>query len=281
MADVPPYVPIHLQPIDRYDLSIRSQTTWIQGMPNESRICGGCHESRTETIDPTSQQLTIAAGKDPERMNLPIADRIEYPWAYTPAAAQNPNEIQAMLNAKCVQCHNETTNGNGPQETYTVSMADAATGMAGTDYIVPRMDLSAREITVNYDREERAWPASYVSLFYPAALEMGEVMDATVTAGTRPPLWAIPSDARKSMLIEKLNVTAVGDTADYAWPLGAAFSDPNVAGGTRTDHAVAHGMTREEVVKLIRAIDMGGQFYSRQNTDFVPFTNDPIAGSQY
>jgi hypothetical protein len=78
-----------------------------------------------------------------------------------------------------------------------------------------------------------------------------------------------------------LNVTAEGDTADYAWPLGAAFSDPNVAGQTRTDHALSNGMTREEVVKLIRAIDMGGQFYSRQNTDFVPFTNDPIAGSQY
>jgi hypothetical protein len=280
MADVPPYVPIHLQPIDRYDLSIRSQTTWIQGMPNESRICGGCHESRTETIDPAKQQLTDAAGKGPEAMNLPIADRIEYPWAYTPAAAQNPNEIQAVLNAKCVQCHNETTNGNGPQETYTVSMSDAATGTA-TDYIVPRMDLSAREITVNYDREERAWPASYVSLFYPAALDMGEVMGATVTAGTVPPLWAVPSDARNSLLIEKLNITAVGDAADYAWPLGAAFSDPNVAGQSRTDHALANGMTREEVVKLIRAIDMGGQFYSRQNTDFVPFTNDPIAGSQY
>jgi hypothetical protein len=42
-----------------------------------------------------------------------------------------------------------------------------------------------------------------------------------------------------------------------------------------------HGMTRDEVVMLIRAIDMGGQFYSRQNTDFVPFNNDPIAGTQY
>ncbi len=39
-------------------------------------------------------------------------------------------------------------------------------------------------------------------------------------------------------------------------------------------------MTRDEVVKLIRAIDMGGQFYSRQNTAFVPFNNDPVAGTQ-
>jgi hypothetical protein len=280
MADVPPYVPIHLQPIDRYDLSIRSQTTWIQGMPNESRICGGCHENRTDTIDPTDQQLTIAAGKGPEAMNRAIADRVEYPWAY-PTAAGNPNEIQALLNAKCVSCHNETTNGNGPQETYTVSMTDAATGEAtGTEYIIPRMDLSDRSITVNYDREEKAWPASYVSLFYPAALEMGEVRNAMII-GTVPPLWAVPSDARNSKLIEKLNITAETDAADYAWTLGAAFTDTAIAGSARTDHATEHGMTRDEVVKLIRAIDMGGQFYSRQNTAFVPFNNDPVAGTQY
>ena len=39
-------------------------------------------------------------------------------------------------------------------------------------------------------------------------------------------------------------------------------------------------LTREHEDKLIRAIDMGGQFYSRQNTGFEPFTNDPIAGGQ-
>jgi hypothetical protein len=281
MADVPPYVPIHLQPIDRYDLSIRSQTTWIQGMPNESRICGGCHESRTQAITPTDQQLTIASGKGPEAMNRPIAERIEYPWDYANDAA-NPNEIQAMLTAKCATCHNASMNGDVAQQTYTISMTDAASGMAtGTEYVIPRMDLSDRSILVNYDREEREWPASYVSLFYPAALAMGEVMNAELTAGTIPPQWAIPSDARNSVLIEKLNITAVGSTTDYAWALGAAFSDATVAGGTRTDHALQHGMTREEVVKLVRAIDMGGQFYSRQNTAFMPFTNNPIAGAQY
>jgi hypothetical protein len=280
MAHVPPYVPIHLQPIDRFDLSIRNQTTWIQGMPNEARICGGCHESRTARIDPTDQQLTIAAGKDPEAMNTAIADRVEYPWAYATNTA-NPNQIQSLLNARCVACHNETMNGDGPQETYTVSMTDPTSGMAtGTEYIVPRMDLSERPITVNYDREEQEWPASYVSLFYPAALEMGEVMNFMVT-GDVPPLWAVPSDARNSKLIEKLNITALGDSAEYAWPLGEAFTDATIQGGTRTDHALEHGMTRDEVVMLIRAIDMGGQFYSRQNTDFVPFNNDPIAGTQY
>jgi hypothetical protein len=40
-------------------------------------------------------------------------------------------------------------------------------------------------------------------------------------------------------------------------------------------------LTRDEVVKLIRAIDMGGQYYARQNSDFKPFVDaDPVAGGQ-
>ena len=47
MANVPPLIPMHLQPIDKFGMSIRNQRLWIQGMPGESRVCGGCHESRT------------------------------------------------------------------------------------------------------------------------------------------------------------------------------------------------------------------------------------------
>jgi len=28
---------------------------------------------------------------------------------------------------------------------------------------------------------------------------------------------------------------------------------------------------------MIRTCDLGGQFYSRQNTNFVPYANDPTA----
>jgi hypothetical protein len=131
-----------------------------------------------------------------------------------------------------------------------------------------------------YDNEVATYPASYVSIFYPAAAEM-EMEDLNFDPAAMPPKWGVPSDARNSVLIEKLNITSSLDADKYAWTLGEAFSVEGVAGGTRTDHALEHGMTRDEVVMLIRAIDMGGQFYSRQNTDFVPFNNDPIAGTQY
>jgi hypothetical protein len=274
LAEIPPYIPVHLQPVDEFELAIRNQTTWIQGMPGEGRVCGGCHEDRTAPVLPDQQQLPIAQGEGPEKFNIAIADRIEYPWAYATDAA-NVNEIQRLFDQKCISCHNETTNGDGPQETYTISMEE---GGEYTNYEIPRMDLTSREITVYYDREVKPWPASYVSIFYPAALAM-EMGEETMIEGTVPPQWGIPSDARNSRLIEKLNITSAVDEERYAWALGEPFSDA-IAGGTRTDHATEVGLTREEVTKLIRAIDMGGQFYARQNTAFQPFNNDPVAGGQ-
>jgi hypothetical protein len=278
LANVPPYIPMHLQAVDEFELAIRNETTWIQGMPGEDRVCGGCHEDRTQPSLPGGQAITIAQARNPEDFMVPVLERVEYPWAAANDPA-NPNQIQTLLNAKCVSCHNQTTNGNGPQEFYTVAAMNQTTG-ANYSYEIPRLDLSDREITVTYDRQTRAWPASYVSIFYPAALEMEMGMGAEIT-GTVPPKWGVPSDARHSALIEKLNITSSLDGKTYAWPLGEAFTSGDIAGGTRTDHAALAGLTREETQMLIRAFDMGGQYFARQNTGFKPFNNDPVAGTKY
>jgi hypothetical protein len=278
MAEVPPYVPMHLQPVDRYDMAIRSQTTWIQGMPGESRVCGGCHEDRNKANLPSegSGVLTTAAGRGPEDFMKPVDSRTEYPWAKANDPKYEKNEIQKLLTAKCASCHNGTTNGDKPQEFYTLTMTNAVLGTMA-EYKVARMDLTDTPVTVYYDRRVATWPSSYVSLFYPAAMSM-EMGKVTVT-GTVPSKWAVPSDARNSVLIEKLNVTSIKDSSVYAWPLDEAFTDPDVAGGKRTDHAKLAGLTRDELVKLIRAIDMGGQYYARQNSDFKPFSDgDPVSG---
>jgi hypothetical protein len=102
-------------------------------------------------------------------------------------------------------------------------------------------------------------------------MDMAMSMGAEVT-GTVPPIWGRPSDARNSALIEKLNISDWKNENRTAWALGAAFSDARIKGGTRTLHPEDVGvtLTRDERVKLIRAIDMGGQYYSRQNTSFQP-----------
>lgn len=273
LAEVPPFVPYHLQPVDEFELSIRNQTLWIQGMPGESRVCGGCHEERTGPNVPTAQQLPSSIDM-PENFMLPIAERTEYPWAKAP---DSPTEIQQILDDKCVSCHNETTNGSGPQDTYTVTMTQ---GDTMTSYEIPRLDLSSRPITVTYDRKTDTYAASYVSIFYPAAMEMEMGMGAEVE-GTVPPKWGVPSDARNSALIEKINMTSAYDSERTAWPLGEPFSNGDIAGGTRTLHPEDVGveLSREERAALIRAFDLGGQYYSRQNTEFKASQNDPTGGT--
>jgi hypothetical protein len=272
LADIPAYVPFHLQAVDEFGLAIRNQTLWLQGMPGEDRVCGGCHEQRGTAFNLGQQQLTQAAGAGPLDFNKPIAQRIEYPWYQADPGFQQ-DEVQTLLTNKCAGCHT-----GGP--TYTVTMTNTITGVT-TQYQIPRFDMSTNMITVTYDKKTASYPASYVSIFYPAALAMSTMNNATVT-GTIPPKWGVPSDARNSAMIEKLNLTSSLDANKTAWAVGQPFSDPGIKGGTRTMHPEDKGvtLTREERQMLIRAIDMGGQYYARQNTQFKPYTNDPVAGGQ-
>jgi hypothetical protein len=262
LANVPPYIPIHVQPIDKFGLAIRNQRLWIQGAPGEDRRCGGCHESRTGANVPAfGQNPTVAEQHGAESFLESIGSRTEYPWAGSPVAAQN---VQTLLTAKCAGCHNSATTSY-----YEVAMTDPVSGKT-TTYKVPSLDLTDTPVTVYYDKSVAAWPASYVSIFYPATLSMGGMMGPKVVGGTLPPMWGIPEDARNSVLIQKLNVKASDGTT--AWPVSQQAFHPEDKGIDLTD---------DERQMLIRTMDLGGQYWSRQNTGFVPFNHDPTAGQQY
>ena len=94
-----------------------------------------------------------------------------------------------------------------------LTRTDPASG-GTTAYTIPYLDLSEKEVAVVYDRKQAKYPASYVSLFYPAGMEMG--MGQTTVTGKVPPLWAVPGNARGSVLVKKLNVKAADGTFAYA-----------------------------------------------------------------
>jgi hypothetical protein len=270
LAEIPPFLPVHLQPIDKYGMSIRNQRLWIQGMPGEDRRCVGCHEQRSGVGAPRlGQNPTVAEQAQAQAFVMPIADRIELPWALNIAKypdAKPKTVIQDLLNKKCVQCHSGGANDPFAGKGYTVTSTTPATG-GSQAYPVPYLDLSDRAVTVVYDRMVETYPASYVSLFFPATMELG--MGNSRPTGDLPPKWAIINNARESALIQKLNVKAADGTFAY----GAPTMHPEDKGITLTD---------EERQSLIRSIDVGGQFYSRQNTGFVPFGGDPVApGRKY
>ena len=273
LANVPPYVPLHLQPIDKFGLAIRSQGLWMQAMPGENRRCVGCHESRTgQGVPALGQNPTLAEQQGPDTLTEPIPQRTEYPWDYSNVSGGA--SIQPILDAKCVSCHNDTQNGSGPQTFYTIGFTDPVSG-ATAQYQIPRFNMcgltanqycDGKPITVRYDRGTYTWPKSYVSIFYPSAMQM--TMGITLLSGTVPPMWGIPANARGSEMIAHMNVTAPDNTT--AWPTSQHPMHPENVGTT---------VTSAERLSLIRSFDLGGQYYARQNTKFTPVasSSDPVA----
>jgi hypothetical protein len=257
LANVPPYLPLHLQPIDQFGLAIRNQQLWIKGMPGESRRCVGCHESRTgQGVLVTGQNPTRAEQQGPQAFVEGIADRTEYPWDL---------KVQPILTAKCASCHNSTTTSY-----YSLTRTDPVTGVM-TTYQIPTLDLTTTPVTVYYDRNVATWPASYVSIFYPATLDMDDDSTGVITVtGTVPPKWGIPGSARASKLTQKLNLHGADGTTT-AWPISTNPLHPEDQGVTLTDD--------ERKTIAVYPMDLGGQYYSRQNTGFMPLpaASDAVA----
>jgi hypothetical protein len=284
-VNVPSYLPMHLQPIDEYGLAIRTQQLWIQAQPEEARRCVGCHESRTgQGVPAMGQNPTVADQQLPFQTPFtePIMDRAEYPWNL---------KVQPILDQYCVQCHNASTT-----QYYTVTKTDPVSG-AVTSYQIPTLDLSSTAITVAYDEGVYSWPVSYVSIFYPANIGMGMTEGITAGGAAAPctqgglsastpagctPWWGIPGSARASALTEKLNLRGYsngcgGGTActqgtpdgTTAWPISTHPLHPEDVGVTLSD--------ADRQTLAVYPMDLGGQYYSRQNTGFAPMTgNDPV-----
>jgi hypothetical protein len=276
LVNAPPYIPIHLQPIDKYGLAIRNQQLWINGVPGEDRRCVGCHESRTgQGLPALGANPTVAEQQGPQDFTEAIADRTEFPW---------DKEVQPILDSKCASCHNSSTTSY-----YYMTRTDPVTGTE-TTYKIPTLDLTSTPVTVYYDRSVKSYPASYVSIFYPATIGMmgdGDTTGKVVITGAAPcsqggltnltpagctPWWGIPGSARASALTQKLNLHGIVNGAadgSTAWDLSANPMHPEDQGVTLTD--------AERKTIAVYPMDLGGQYWARQNTGFVPFTSgDPV-----
>jgi hypothetical protein len=272
LANVPPYIPVHLQPIDQFGLAIRNQQLWINGLPGEDRRCVGCHESRTgQGVPAFGSNPTVAEQAGAQSFVEPIAERTEFPW---------DKVVQPILTAKCEGCHNASTTSY-----YYMTRTDPVTGQT-TTYKIPTLDLSDDPVTVYYDRKVASYPASYVSIFYGASLSMMGDSDTTgkvVVTGAVPcaspglhasspagctPLWGIPGSARASALVQKTNLHGA-DGVTTAWPVAQYPLHPEDKGVTLTD--------AERKTIGVYPADLGGQYWARQNTGFVPYqAGDPV-----
>jgi hypothetical protein len=257
LATAPSNIPLHLQTVDVYGMSLFNEPVWISGRANESRVCGGCHENRAvSTIINPGITEAAAIGPTPAFSATPRAQRLS--TNYTTAQIMGVPwdlAVQPIFDANCVSCHNGDANlaVNGVLANPTYTITNPATGQSDTI----TFDLRGQQVNYNNlgtDAMSQTFSASYFSMVGPdmETIEMGGLM---ISGNFN--VYMLPENAAGSIAIQELNPVQQFPTANtsvHAFP-----------GQT---HAAKYGfpeLTPDQYYTLILAADMGANYYSREN----------------
>jgi len=245
-AVVPANVPVHMQVLDKFAMSMASEPVWISGRPGEQRFCGGCHEDRAKATQ-IQPGTTEAVQRGATNLDVPRDQRISLDYSYA-AIRGVPWDLalQPIFDAHCVSCHNGVPGPANPS--YTVT--DLTTGTMQTFVF----DLRGQKINITVgERMTGDFTASYISLSG-LGMELGE--DVVQITGNYKS-YINPGSARDSDVIKMLNP-----------PQRFPTLDPSVRGFQNAIHPADVGGTEiapDDYYKLILNIDMGGQFFFREN----------------
>ncbi|MHC5067909.1 MAG: HzsA-related protein, partial [Planctomycetota bacterium] len=91
--EIPANTPVFFQPLDDQGRSLQGMRTWTTAMPGERMACVGCHESPNDAPLP---QPTMASTQTPAAIE---------PWQGGARPFSFRHEIQPILDANCVSCH--------------------------------------------------------------------------------------------------------------------------------------------------------------------------------
>ena len=93
--EVPALRPLFFVALDENGRSVKRMQSFTSVMPNETTSCVGCHEHRTNAPPTTANPLALR--RRPSKIE-PLADM--------PDVFDFPRDIQPILDAHCVECHN-------------------------------------------------------------------------------------------------------------------------------------------------------------------------------
>lgn len=100
---IPANTPVSVQPLDREGKALQLMRSWFVGMPGEVVSCVGCHEASNSA---PPGRPSLAARKPPTDLAAWYGETRGFAFA---------REVQPVLDARCVRCHNGTTAGpKGP-----------------------------------------------------------------------------------------------------------------------------------------------------------------------
>jgi formylglycine-generating enzyme required for sulfatase activity len=91
---VPANTPISVQPLDKEGKALQLMRSWFTAMPGETLSCVGCHEPQNTAFLP---RRSIASLKEPT---------VPKPWFGPARGFSFEREVQPVLDARCVGCHN-------------------------------------------------------------------------------------------------------------------------------------------------------------------------------
>jgi hypothetical protein len=262
LAKVPANVPLHLQAVDTFGMSIFNEPVWFSARSGESRVCGGCHEDRaTSTIINPGITQAAAIGPNDAMSLIPRNNRMNAtPVAPTDIVGVGWDVVlQPMFTAKCAGCHDGTPSAANPTYTITDPMTNVTTQWT--------FDLTGRPVQVaDRDGTLYTYSASYLSMAGPdmEAIErnnlvVGGVYPCKDSSGN-PSLQCLnPEDARNSYAVKLVNPTVLFPTAcDATTTTGCQRAFPG------TNHKGVD-LTPTEYYALILAADMGVNFFAREN----------------
>jgi hypothetical protein len=260
-AQVPGNVPFHIQLIDKFAMSVANESIWISGRAGERRVCGGCHEDRAKTPQIATGQIDAFLTGGPS-YDKPRVERITpftagsttaYDFSYGKIRGVPWNKaIQPVLDAKCVSCHDgDATKPGNP--TYTIM--DNTIGVSQTF----TFNLKGDQLNVVIgERMTGAYSQSYLSI-----MGLGEIVgdhDVTVTGdGYAQYGYVSAGSAKDSKIIKMLNPPQQFPLDGTVRAFGASTHLKDV--GSTAE------LTPDEYYRLILNIDLGGQFYFRENRD--------------
>lgn len=252
-AKVPGNVPFHMQVIDKFAMSIVNESIWISGRAGEVRFCGGCHEDRAKQ-SPIASGVQEALLRGAVNLDTPRPTRQSTDYSYG-AIKGVPWDlaIQPALTAKCASCHDGDASKPG-NPSYTVTDRTTITSQTFT------FDLRGGKMPVTVGEKMGGdFTASYISL-----MGLGEMLGEDVVEITelhpgdyQPNGYVAAGSAKDSKVIQMLNPMQRFPSVDTNVRAFGATVHPTEVGG--------QGMTADELYRLILSIDMGGQYFSREN----------------
>jgi len=97
LFEVPANTPVAFQPLDAQGRAVQTMRSWVTVMPGEMQSCAGCHEEQNSSTG--GETMRQALQRPPSTID---------PWLGPVRGFSFNREVQPVLDAYCVRCHDGT-----------------------------------------------------------------------------------------------------------------------------------------------------------------------------